>query len=786
MAFAHDLKFAVRGLARTPGFTFTCVLVLSAGIAVSTAAFSVVNTAVKHPLPFPNSERLALIRERNLEKGFSAHASYAAFADWRDRSRVFQEFGAVEPRAFNLGGRGEPESVGGALATAGFFRALGWKTVLGRGFAREEERPGSPRVVLISERCWERRFGSDPDIIGRELAVDGERATVIGVLARVTGRSYYASYELWAPLIETQAHASREARTLQVVGLLKPGAGFAQAGAELSAIARAAAERDLAAAGWGANVVPMSQMMAHTVPMYVVLLAVVILLLLIVCANIAALELARSSGRQPEIALRVALGASRLRIISHLLGEAILIAAASGLLGFLLTAGVRRVLIATVPELADLRLDGAVLSFTALISIAAALLFGLSPAISASKPNLSAMLKSGGRTLPGDAGGRTRGVLVVCEMAVAVMLLTGVGLLVRTFIALHRADVGFRTDNLVAANVSLPKNYAAPQQATAFFHLAGERLRGVAGIESAAAVSAMPLAAGGAALKVEIEGRAHVETVQGQYTVATPEYFRTMRIPLRRGRPFGSVDSAAAPAVLIVNERAAQVLWPGLDPIGQRARLNGGGWRSVIAIASDVRQDLLRPAAPEFYVPHAQDPVPAMWMVVRTRTDPRPFMAGLRAELRSLEPALRISAPVTTDEVISGYFPGALVAGIGAFCVAALFLATLGLYGVVSYLVTQRTHEFGVRIALGAGSREIRRLVLGQGLRLAGAGAAIGLAGGFALARLLAGVLVGVEVSHPLVFVAVAALLSAVELAACYLPARRAMRISPVEALRYQ
>lgn len=784
MAAACELKFAVRTLAKTPGFTLTCVLVLAVGIAVSTAAFSVVSTAVRHPLPFPNAERLALIGERNLEKGFNTRASYMTFANWRDRSTVFQEMGAIEPRAFNLSSGSEPESVSGALATAGFFRSLGWKMALGRSFAPEEEKPGGPRVVLISQSCWERRFSSDPGIIGSQLAVDGQSATVIGVLARIIGRSYYASYEVWTPLAQPADRASLEVRTLEVIGLLKPGAGIAQAGAQLDVIAHATAELEPAAAGWGARVVPMTQIMAHTVPTYFVLLTITTLLLLIVCANIAMLQLARVSGRQPEIALRIALGATRWRIIGHLLGEGIVLAGAGGLLGFLLAASLREALIASVPELAELRLDTAVLGFSALASIAAGLLFGVSPALSASKPDLNGLLKSGGRTLPAKSGGRMRYALVVGEMAVTVTLLTGLGLLVRTFISLHHAETGFRTDNLVTASVTLPKEHAAPQDSAAFFRLAGEQLRGVAGIESAAAVSAMPLAGGGRPLKVEIEGRANVEAVQGQYTVATPEHFRTLGITLRRGRPFHSADTAAAPAVVIVNERVARVLWPAQDPIGRRVRLNDGAWRSVIAIASDVRQDLLRPAAPEFYVPHAQDPLPSMWMVVRTRTDARQFTAGLRAELRALEPGLRISAPVTIDEVISGYFPGTLVAGVGAFCAAALFLAVLGLYGVVSYLVTQRTHEFGVRIALGASSRELRRLVLAQGLKLAGAGAVIGLAGGFGLARLLARLLVGVEVSHPLVFVAVAAVLSMVVLTACWLPARRVIRISPIEAMR--
>ncbi|HEX8986038.1 MAG TPA: ABC transporter permease, partial [Bryobacteraceae bacterium] len=308
----------------------------------------------------------------------------------------------------------------------------------------------------------------------------------------------------------------------------------------------------------------------------------------------------------------------------------------------------------------------------------------------------------------------------------------------------------------------------------------------VAGVDSVTAASALPLAGGSGSLRVETDGRPTVETVQGQYTVVGQDYFQSMGIRLRRGRAFNAADLAAAPAVAIVNERAARVLWPDVDPIGRRVRLNGRDWRSIVAIASDVRQDLLRPAAPEFYVPQTQDPASAMWVAVRTRSDARQFAAGVRAALRELEPGLRISAPATMEETISGYFPGSVVAGIGLFCAAALFFATLGLYGVVSYVVARQTHDFGVRIALGAGPRQIERLVLGHGLKLAGAGAAIGMFGGIVLGRLLRGALVGVETSDPLVFVAVAALLSVVELAACYLPARRATTISPLEALRCQ
>ncbi len=784
MIAVQELRLALHTLAKTPGFTFTCVFVLAFGIAISTAAFAVVNTAVKHPLPFPNPERLTLIRERQPEKGVSAGVSYPAFAGWRDRSAAFQELGAIEPKGFNLSMGAEPESVSGALATAGFFRTLGWQTVLGRTFLTEDERPGGARVVLISQRCWERRFASDRGIIGHELVIDGQSVTVVGVLSRLVGRSYYSSNEIWAPLGPSADRASRAARNLEVVGLLKSGIGFTQANSELAALQKA--ESDPAARGWSVLVIPMTKTMAHTVPMFAVLLAVTTLLLVIVCANIATLQLARAAGRQPEIAVRIALGATRARIIQQLLAEGVVLAAAGGVCGFLAAAGTRQVLVASVPELAELRLDATVLGFTILISAAAALLFGLSPALSASRPDLNEMLKNSGRGLQPKAVGRTRAALVVCQMALMITLLTGLGLLIRTFMGLHHADVGFRTTNLAVVNVTLPKARSTPAQSAAFFRLAVERLAQTAGVQAAAAASATPLAGGGRALTIETGGSARAETVQGQLTVAMPEHFRTLEIPIRRGRAFAAGDTSTVPAVAIVNERAASLLWPGQDPVGKRMRVNGGEWCRVVGVAGDVRQDLLRPPAPEFYVPHSQDPQSSMWIVVRTGAAAGRFLPGLRAGLRELEPGLRIAAPMTIDDVISGYLPGSVVAGLGAFCAVALFFAVLGLYGLVSYLVAQRAHEFGLRIALGASPNQIRRLVMADGLKLAGVGAAVGLAGGVGLARLLSGLLVGVPVSHPLVFAAVAAVLAAVVLGACYTPARRAMRTSPAEALRFQ
>ncbi len=783
MTAGQDLRFAARNLARSPGFAVTCVLVLSLGIAINTAAFSVVNTLIRRPLPFADSERIASVFERSTKDGSFSLASYPAFAEWRDRSRLFQVMGAAEQGNTNVGGAAEPESVPAAQVTGGFLRALGLKPILGRSFNPAEESPGSARVVLIGQRYWERRFGSDPGILGREITVDLEPATVIGVLPRIN-RSYFASTAVWTPLAPSAARLNRNARTLQVAGLLRPGATFQQAGAELASISRAASAEP---GSPDAAVVPMANLMKHTVPMYAVLLTVVGLLLLIVCANVATLQLARAAGRQAEIAVRMALGANRMRIICQLLTEGLLLAGVSGAIGYALTALVRQIVAASVPELSEIRFDASVLGFTALISAAAGVFFGLSPAISASKPDLNSMLKAGGRSLAQGAGRRVRGILVVAEMTVAVMLLSSLGMAVRAFLAMHAADTGFQARNLVVLALAVPaKKYPTPEQRIVLYHSAIEQLKSVAGADAAAVSSAAPLGAAAGAVRVEVEGRAAGDKVQAQNTAISPEYLETLSIPLLRGRSFTAVDSSSAPQVTIVNQRAAELFWRGQDPVGRRVRLDESGWRTVVGVAADARQNLLQPAAPEFYVPYAQDARPGMNLVVRTKADPHQIAPALRRQARSLDRDIQISSVQTLDDIIDGYFPKAIVAGVGVFCIAALFIAALGLYGVVSYLVTQRTHEFGLRAALGASPREIAGLVLRQGFRLAGTGAALGLAAGAGLSRLIANAIAGVRPGDPAVFAAVALLLSIVTAGASYIPARRATRISPIEALRYE
>ncbi len=773
-----DLRYAARMLRKNPVFAVASISVLSIGIAVNTAAFSAVSTLVKKPLPFKDSERLVLIRERNPEKGLVAGASYPAFADWKRQSAVFEEMGAVEAVSLSLTGGGEPLNVSGGRASGALFRTLGLVPLKGRTFAPEEERTGGNRVVMIGQRLWERRFGADPGITGRTLTVDGEEAVIIGVVPRIS-RGYFTRYDLWLPLAP---NAAREQRSLQVVARMKPGVPIERARAEMGTIAaRLEQQYSDINHGWGVTVFAMNAMMAHVVPAYTILLTVLFLLLLIVCTNIANLQLARAAARQREIALRLALGANRLRVVWQMLSEGLLLAVISGAFGLMLVVWVRSLLVASVPELSEIAIGGDAALFAAFISLATGMVFGLAPALSVSKPDLNEALKSGGRGLAAVAGRRLRSTLVISEMAIAMMLLVGLGLLVRGFFGLHRTDAGFPTQNLLALSVSLPQpKYAQPERSAAFYAQAVEKLGALPGVESAGGVSVLPLTGGSGAAAFEAEGRSSSFTAQ--HTVATPSYFRTIGLTLRRGRLFTAQERDA----VILNERAAQMLWPRADAVGKRVRLPGGPWRTVVGVAGDARQVLTQPVAPEIYAPYGQEAPAAMTLVLRTKGDPKALAAAARGELHALDAALPVPAVQTMDDVISGYLPAALVAGIGAFCGLALLLAAVGLYGVISYLMAQRTQEIGVRMALGAGPGDVIGLVLRQGARLAGTGAAIGLAGAFALTRLLSGLLFGVSPTDPLVFTAVPLLLIGVAFAACYVPARRATRVSPVVALRYE
>lgn len=775
MQIFSDLRHAGRTLWKSPVFAVASLSILSIGIAVNTAAYSAVSTLIKKPLPFRDSERLVLLREHNPEKGLKAGASYAAFADWARQSTLLEDVGAVEAVAFSLDSLSEPLSVPGGRVSGAFFRTLGLQPLRGRTFAPDEERSGGNRVVMIGQRMWERRFRADPAIVGRTLTVDGEEAVIVGVVPRIT-RGYFTGYDVWAPLVPS---AGRETRSLQVVARLKAGVPVDRVRAEMDTIASGLAQQyPESNQGWSVEVYPMDQMMRHVVPGYTIVLVVVFLLLLIVCTNIANLQLARASARRREIAVRLALGASRFRVVWQLLSEGVLLAGLGGAFAFLLVVWIRGVLVASVPELSEIVIGPQAALFTTVVSLVTGVVFGLTPALSVSNPDLNDVLKTGGRGQM-VAGRKVRSALVVFELSIAVMLLVGLGLLVRSFLGLHSVDAGIRADKLLALHLRLPQpKYADPERRAAFYGQAVERLAALAGVESAGAATGLPLTDGAGSAAFEVEGRR--DTLTARQNVATPGYFRTVGIARRRGRLFSENERD----VVILNERAAHALWPQENAVGKRIRIPGQAWSTVIGVVADARQVLTQPVAPEIYTPYRVAAQVSMNVVVRTKGDPRAFAEVARTELRALDASLPAPRIQTMDDVISGYLPSAIVAGAGVFSGAALLLAAVGLYGIVSYLMSQRTHEIGIRMALGAASTDVIRLVLRQGARMAGLGTAIGILASFGFARLLSGLLFGVSPYDPVVFTGVPVVLTCVAFAACYLPARRATKVSPASALR--
>ncbi len=784
-----DLAYAVRLLLKRPGFTALSIATLALGIALNAAVFSVVNALLRRPLPFPEAARLALLSEQDVKSGARSGVSYPTYLDWKDQSRAFEEVGAVQERSFNWTGAGEPERVHGARASESFFRTLRMKPVLGRTFLPSEDRPGSGRVALLSEGLWRQRFQSSPEILGRPVLLDGESYTVVGVLPRID-RSFYAGCRVWVPLAADSERGDRVTRAFQVVGRLKPGVSLQQSAAEMDTLGRRLQRQyPETHAGWRAVALSMERLsVSEVLPGFLILLTAVGLVLLIVCFNIASLQLTRAVARRKEIAVRMTLGASRGRLIRQLLTEGLLVALTSGAVGLLLTVWMRSVLIASIPELDALKIEGTVLGYTLFISCLTGLVTGLAPALTASKVDLNATLKTEGRGFAGNSAHRMRDILVVSQMSVALILSICSGLLIASFVRMHRADPGFRTANLVTMSLSLPQSrYEQPQQRAAFYRQALERVASLPSVQQSAVTSAVPLTGTNARLSPELDGIPAEPAVRlplVNYTVVSPGYFGTMGIPLLRGRQFDPQDREGVQPIAIVNQKLAQLFWAGRDPLGRRIRLPQGPWRIVVGVVADTRQILVRPADPEVYVPHAQDPLKEMALVVRSAGQPSSLIPSIRGAIRTLDRDLPVSGIQSMEDIISGYLPGAMIAGSLVFAGVALLLAALGLYGVVSFLVTEKTREIGIRMALGATPGNVRRLVLIQGLRLAAVSAAFGLTGALALTRVLSRALFAVGATDVSIFTAGALVLLCTALAASYFPARRATRLEPVLAVR--
>lgn len=805
----RDLRFAVRMLRRNPGFTAVAVATLALGIGVNTAIFSVVNAVILRPLPFPEPARLVLIWATNMETGRTEDvASYPDFADWQARSRSFERLAAFTTRGMTIASRDQTELVRAVQATPGFFETLGMAPALGRTFRPDEGEPGAARVALLSDSAWKRFFGGRPEVLGQTVRANEEVYTIVGVMAPDFRLSFSAGQpeQIYVPLVRDP---SRSHGFLRVIGRLRPEARRPAAQAEMDVItAGLARQYPSTNQGSGARIVPLAEaLVGQARTGLAILLGVVTLVLLIACTNVASLLLARSASRQKELSLRAALGASRERLLQQMVTESILLSLAGGALGLLLAGGTARLLARLlaqnfeIPRIESTSVDGWVLGFTLLLSLATGLLFGVVFAPVTAASSLDQSLRESGRTATGGVRGRRlRRALVVIEIALALVLLAGAGVLLRHLWELRATPPGFEPENVLTASLSLPeKKFAEAPARWRFFEEIQTRAATLPGARSAALVSSLPLGNGWDSLQFHIVGRPDPVPDGGfgaNFNIVSPGYFRTMGIPVRAGRELTPQDTAGAPAVIVINETAARRFWPGENPVGQRIVLPDAGadgsdaLLTVVGVTGDVRQmGLGSEPQPEIYLNYLQ-PAPAwpwLCLVVRTSADPATLAGAVKRLARSIDRDVPLSEVRTLEEVLAASVaePRVYTLLVGLFAALALTLAAVGLYGVVSYTVTQRTPEMGVRLALGADRASVVRLVLRQGLGLALTGAAIGLPASLAVTRLLAHWMPGTQPGDPLTHAAVVALLIAVALAATWVPARRASRVDPTVALRW-
>jgi len=790
-------------LIRNPGFTLISILALGLGIGANTAIFSVVNSILLRPLPFKSPEGLAMIWEKNIPRNRDRNVvSPANYLDWRDQNQSFEQIGAYlfTLQALNLAtAGGEPERVMNAPVTSELFNVLGIQPAMGRSFAKEDDLPNAPRVVVLSHELWQRRFGGNSSILQQTISLHGRNATVIGIMP--AGFRFPNKAECWTAIGGALADRGT-GRFLEVVGRLKPGVSAQQAHAEMVSIAARLKEaRPQANAGWTSSVVPLTEQVVGDVRLaLLVLLAAVGFVLLIACANIANLLLARATSRYKEIAIRAALGAARIRVIRQLLTESLVLALCGGLAGTMLAYWGTRILIAmspsTIPRLDEVSLDGAALAFTAAIAIMTGILFGIIPAIQVSRTNLQTPLKEGGKT-SGSAAGRhwLRNALVVSETAIALILLVGAGLLFASFINLRDTPSGMDPDNVLAVEINLPgAKYPEARLQTAFFRDLIDRVRSLPSVQSAGAISFLPLAGAGAATGFTIQGRP--APVAGQGPVAdvrsvTPDYFKAMGIRLLAGRSFDERDAADSKLAVIVNQTTVNNFWPDEDPLGKTLNMP---WArdmigEVVGVVDDVRMASLD-AQPRntLYWNHHQFPYGSMTLVIRTAGDPLHVAATVRNELSALDKAQPVASIKTMTDVFSESVsrPRFNTTLLMVFAGLALVLASLGIYGVMSFAVTQRTHEIGLRIALGARPSEVLSMVIGRGMILAGIGIVIGIAGSLALTRLMTTMLYQIRPTDMRTYLVVSALLAGIALVANYVPARRATRVDPLIALRHE
>jgi putative ABC transport system permease protein len=795
-----DIRYGVRGLLKRPGFTVIALVALALGIGANTAIFSLVNAVVLRPLPYPDPDRLVWVFGNIRSGGNRASVSPPDFLDYRSQNKTFEQFAAsgTSPLAVNLTGSGDPERVMASSVTGNYFDTFGITPAMGRGFTLENEKTGQDQVTVLSHAFWQKRFAGDPNIVGKTITLDSKSYQIVGVMP--AGVSFPQTAELWVPINFADPDMKmRKAHFLRPIGRLKSGVTLTQAQADTDVVA-AHLEQQYpdSNSGWSLRLLSLrEQLVGGTRTTLFVLFGAVGFVLLIACANVANLLLVRAAARQKEIALRTALGASRLRIIRQMLTESLLLSILGGGLGALLAVWGVQLLVTlsanSLPPTANVAIDTNVLAFTFAISIVTGLLFGLAPAFRTANVNLIDSLKDGARGSEGTLRNRTRSLLVVFESAVAVILLIGAGLLVRSLIALQRVDPGFDANNVLTLRMDLPnKKYEGEGKKSNFYEQLEARVSSIPGVQSVGLITELPMSGQLNDLPFTVEGRPPVTVDQAfdaDFRLVNQHYFSALHIPLLRGRNFTQQEVREGKLVTVVSQQLVDTVFPNEDPMGKRLiSAMGGQAFEIIGVVGDIRHRSLQSQPfPAMYFP-VLDASNRMNLVIRTQNDPLSIVGAVRQQVKALDPDQPVSAVKRMSDwvdssVSSQRYSTTLLA---TFAALAMVLAATGIYGVMSYTVAQRTHEIGVRMALGARRRDVLKLVVRHGMLLTLVGVILGLAGALGLTRVMATLLFGVTAKDPLTFVAVAGLLSAVAFIACLVPALRATRVNPLVALRYE
>jgi putative ABC transport system permease protein len=796
----QDLRYAGRMLVKTPGFTAIAILTLALGIGANSAIFSVVNAVLLRPLMYKDSEKLVRLYE-GLPQGGTGSVSVPNLKDWREQNTAFSQIAAYQYGNFNLSVQDQPERIVGANVSSEFFDVLGAPAQLGRTFQKGEDQPGGNRVVVLSDGLWRRNFGADANLVGKNISIGGENFSVIGIMPPQF--KFFAS-QLWVPLVFTEKQlASRGSHAFNVLGRLKPERTLEQAREEMTTIGRRLEEQyPDQQKNRTVKLVPLQEDNVRLIrPALFLLLGAVGLVLLIACTNVANLLLARAASRRSEIALRAALGARRGRLVRQFLTESVLLSLLGGVCGLLLAKWGTDVLVSMatgyLPVMTEISLDWRVLSFTLVLSLLTGIVFGLAPAMHISKTDLQDAMKDGGSGGASRRGSWLRGLLVVAEVAAALILLVGAGLLLKSFLHLQRVNPGFRTENVLTMRISLPDGkYKSAEANAGFYRQLLDRVAVLPGVEASGVINLLPVLQAGYNGEFQIVGQEPDTSGKPplvEIRMVSPDYFRALGVPLVAGRIFSARDQQGSEAVAIVNQEFARRLIPNQDPLGKYIKDDEGPGIKIVGVVGDVKQfGLIAPTIPELYTPYTQSSPPGatqtMTLVVRSFGDPEALAPALRKEVSSVDPAQPVYEVQTMQAVIGKAvsYQRLNMQLLAIFATLAMILAVIGIYSVMSYQVSQHTREIGIRMALGAQPWHVLRLILRQGLTLTLLGVVLGVAGAFGLTRLLASLLFGVTASDPLTYLLVSLLLILVALLACIVPARRATKVDPLFALRYQ